>query len=198
MIRLQDVNFETAKATLLAESLPVLDVVTGNYFSGNNIDVGIYDGGENEIITNNVMANTGTASYCGDCQGSTWTHNTVTNGTWNVNGKTLNGRDALLRDNIFLGTSTYKFFEGAVLGCTSNCIATHNLFKSSGSGTNNLIGTPTFTGGASPATWAGWKLATGSVGMKAGTDGQDMGTTYYGSVTNATAPQAPQKVKVLP
>ena len=172
--------------------------ITGNYFSGNHIDVGIYDGGENEVITNNVFINSGEGSSCGDCAGSTWTHNTVTRGMWGINGKTLSGSNALVRDNIFLGSSGFTFNQNGTLGCTSNCIATHNLFKSSGSGTNNLIGTPTFTGGASPATWAGWQLATGSLGMKAGTDGQDMGTTYYGSVTNATAPPAPQKMKVLP
>ncbi|MGZ3775975.1 MAG: hypothetical protein ACXVCY_19365, partial [Pseudobdellovibrionaceae bacterium] len=46
---------------------------------------------------------------------------------------------------------------------------------------NNLIGMPTFVGGSTPQTFAGFQLSAGSIGVMAATDGKDMGTNYYGS-----------------
>jgi hypothetical protein len=53
---------------------------------------------------------------------------------------------------------------------TSN---THNMW--SGASSPNISGTPTFVGGASPTTWAGFELTSGSTGHNAGTDGLDVG-----------------------
>ena len=50
---------------------------------------------------------------------------------------------------------------------------TNNLF--SGAGAPNIDGSPTFVGGASPSTWAGFELAPSSPGHLAATDGTDVG-----------------------
>ncbi len=53
---------------------------------------------------------------------------------------------------------------------------THNLIAASGSwGSSNLVGRPTYTGGASPTTWAGFRLAPGSPGSDRASDGLDVG-----------------------
>ena len=70
-------------------------------------------------------------------------------------------------------------------GCTG-CTIRYNLCDSAGrveNGTNQILGTPKFVGGAmaSITTWAGWELASGSIGENAGFTGQDVGTLYYGS-----------------
>jgi hypothetical protein len=70
-----------------------------------------------------------------------------------------------------------------------------NQFTSSGSaiGTNSLIGMPTFVGGSSPATWAGYALTSSSIGHLAATDGTDLGANFFGAgtlppVASLTAP----------
>ena len=50
---------------------------------------------------------------------------------------------------------------------------THNLW--SGASSPNMNGTPTFAGGSSPTTWAGFELTSGSAGHAGGSDGLDVG-----------------------
>lgn len=67
-------------------------------------------------------------------------------------------------------------------GCatTGTCTFTHNMFSGTSTGTNNIAGTPTYTGGASPSTWQGWKLTGASTGHNAALDnGHDMGSNYF-------------------
>jgi hypothetical protein len=53
---------------------------------------------------------------------------------------------------------------------TSN---TNNMW--SGASPPNINGSPTFTGGSNPTTWAGFELSSGSTGRNAGSDGQSVG-----------------------
>jgi hypothetical protein len=45
----------------------------------------------------------------------------------------------------------------------------------SGASGSNFLGTPQFVGGANPTTYAGFKLAPGSPGKGAASDGLDVG-----------------------
>ena len=83
------------------------------------------------------------------------------------------------------------------IACT-NCPLSYNMFSSGTQGSNAITGTPTYVGGGTkPAAWAGWELAAGSVGKSNAHDGQDRGTTYYGTgtitppPTDTTAPTTP-------
>ena len=82
-----------------------------------------------------------------------------------------NGGSGTYTNNIMQGTS----FSSGPLGSCSSCTFTHNQFTSSGSGTNNIIGTPIYVGGALPTTFSGWQLTSGSPGYRAASDGTDMG-----------------------
>jgi hypothetical protein len=50
---------------------------------------------------------------------------------------------------------------------------TNNMW--SGASSPDINGTPTYTGGTNPTTWAGFELSSGSTGHDAGTDGLDVG-----------------------
>ena len=171
--------------------------ITGNYFTNNTIYVGMYDGGKNESITNNVFGPSSTNEQklqLGSIQGLTFTHNTV-KGNFVVaqgakNGMTRNS-NATYRNNIFDGTSIAD--TGDQPGCATGCVYESNLFSSSSNarGTGNTIAKPTYVAGASPANWAGYQLATGSAGYRAATDAADLGVTYYGPGSAAPVALAP-------
>ena len=181
--------------------------VTGNYFINNSVDLGFYDGGNAEVFTHNVIqhsSSTGSSGQLGTIRNPIFQHNTVKNATISFNGKPENGPSSnlLMQDNIFIGSSKVSLSQNGTPACT-NCTVTHNLFDSSGnaSGTNNIIGAPTFLGGTSPSTWAGYQLATGSLGKNSASDGLDMGTTYYGQggiSQPPPTPAAPKNLIILP
>jgi hypothetical protein len=52
----------------------------------------------------------------------------------------------------------------------------HNLVRQ-GAAAGDIVGTPAFTGGTAPASYAGHMLATGSPGENAASDGADTGIT---------------------
>jgi hypothetical protein len=145
--------------------------VTGNWFHDNGDGSGgvmTPDGTQNTIITNNVFASTGYAYAvnCGGCVNVLIEHNTV-NPSQAIHFANANGGGAssgnTLRNNILLGGSQNQ-------GTT----VTFNLYASGGTGTN-INGTPTYVGGSTPSTYAGYALTTGSTGHNAASDGHDMG-----------------------
>lgn len=160
--------------------------IIGNYFFDNDVIIMAPDGSENEIVTNNVMIGGGSyrpAVQFGSAKSLTFTHNTVKGINVRIDKKSERpdpSTNAVVRNNIMIDAD---FWFGP--SCL-NCITDRNLFSISGnsSGTNSLIGNPVFIGGVSPVTWAGYQLATSSLGYKAGTDSLDLGTTYYGSGTS--------------
>lgn len=168
-----------------------ITTVTNNHFVNNSVDLGFYDGGESEVFTNNVFEHSsanGVAVQCGSISDPLFEHNTVRNATINFNGKPENGptTNLLLRNNLFINSSGVNLLQNGDPACTS-CVVTDNQFQSGGSGSNQLSGAPTFVSGSPPATWAGYRLTTGSIGYQAGTDGQDMGTTYYGAESGSSS-----------
>ena len=177
--------------------------ITGNYFFNNTIYIGMYDGGSNETITNNVFGPSSTNEQklqLGSIQGLTFTHNTV-KGRFVVAQGAKNGMkkniNAVYRNNVFDGTSIAD--TGDQPGCASGCVYDSNLFTSNARGTNTTVATPSYTGGSNPSTWAGFQLTPSSAGYKDATDGTDLGVTYYGPGTSGTQPvslPAPTSLRV--
>ncbi len=55
----------------------------------------------------------------------------------------------------------------------------NNLFSNGNAGTSGTTGTPTFSGGSSPSTWSGFRLASGSLGTSKASDGTNVGANYF-------------------
>jgi hypothetical protein len=170
--------------------------ITGNYFVNNTAHLGAYDGGDTETVTNNVFTS-GIVSLKGH-RNDVVTHNTFAGTSVIIDNKPEDPQTSglLLRDNLFRGSS-----PSIGNGCAS-CTITHNMFSSGGTGTNNIIGSPTFIGGTTPSTWVGYRLAVGSIGKGAATDGQDMGANSFGDGTITPpppppVPAAPTNVRVV-
>jgi hypothetical protein len=170
-------------------------LVTGNLFEDADVFIMSPDGCSNVTVENNVFNGAGMEYQYklqfGSCSKLTFRHNTLRDAGVAIDSK--NGErassDALVENNILLGFSNFKTSNGA--GC-SNCTFRSNLFDSSGDARGTYVtGTPTFVGGSLPTAWAGWQIASGSVGDNAGSDGKDMGTLYYGSGTPAPTEPPP-------
>lgn len=153
-------------------------VIRGNYFHNQNGNISAYimqaDGGEGNIIEDNVFAGGGGLTYgitLYSDNGSIIRHNTFGRGVggFNVPSGTLNlgnksgdpvSTGTIISDNIIASASGGPF------------TGDHNLTQSS-MGAGNIVGTPSFVG---PLTsYAGWHLASGSPGKGAASDGLDIG-----------------------
>jgi hypothetical protein len=152
-------------------------VVTGNHFRDFDAAIMSPDGGDHDVITDNVIDSTAgavNAVQFGSVVDTTFAHNTVRGTAVNMDHKTGSPASSggILRDNIMIDAE----FHASSSDCTS-CTISHNLFDSSStaSGSNAVIGTPTFVGGANPTTYAGFALASGSAGQAAASDGLDIG-----------------------
>jgi hypothetical protein len=156
-----------------------------NLFRNGDTYIMAPDGSNGVTVVDNVFD--GTASeyeykiQFGSAANPVFRHNTLldTSAAFDSKDGEPASSNAVGRDNLFDGFSHIKTAGGS--GCTG-CTFSSNLFADAGnaSGSDNVIGTPAYTGGANPPTWAGWQLAAGSPGVGAATDGADLGTTYYG------------------
>jgi hypothetical protein len=162
--------------------------VFGNYFENNTINIGYYDGGSGMTFTNNIVngQNGGGQSFqMGGIIGFDFSHNTLKGVNVEYGSKAADPPNSgwVLQNNILVGGTAF-IRAGDQPGCGSNCIIRYNVVDGTSTidtpptPTNTESGTPTFVGGASPSTWAGWKL-TGSVGVGTANDGKDRGTTYF-------------------
>jgi hypothetical protein len=153
------------------------------------------DGGDHEVIEDNVIVarEYRQAVQLGSQLGTRFSHNTVIGTDVHMDSKSggIASRDGTLRDNILVGG---MFGTSGGSGCAV-CSITHNLFDSAGNATGSsaLIGMPLFTGGASPATYAGFELATGAWGRLVASDGADRGARF-----RAAAPPPATPRPVLP
>lgn len=151
-------------------------VIVGNFFVGNTVAFGFYDGEDGMVIRDNVVNG---AEVCdlGTLTNLLMIHNTFRTTQCRIGGINFpGGGSGLITDNIFHGGSIVN--GSSAFGGTR----THNQFATSGaqSGTNNIIGAPTYTGGSAPATWAGWQLTSGSIGFGVASDTGDMGAATFG------------------
>jgi hypothetical protein len=153
-------------------------VVTGNLFTDFDTAIMSPDGGTTEVITDNVFDSTSGSSNAiqmGSVTATTFAHNTVRGTSVNMDHKDeviTNSSDGLLRDNVMVEA----FFKAGPSVCT-NCTVSYNLFDTAvnASGTTTAVGTPTFTGGSTPTTFAGYTLTAGSPGKGTASDGLDRG-----------------------
>jgi hypothetical protein len=172
--------------------------IVGNYFHDDDTIVMAPDGGENEVISDNVMVGAGYAPavQLGSHRGSQFVHNTVKAIEVHMDHKSgaAPSTGGVVRDNVFVDANTNASDPGNCSGCT----VSSNLFAASkdSSGTGLLVGMPSFIGGASPTTYAGYQLAPGSPGKGTASDGTDRGIRIAPSATPpAAAPVAAAKTR---
>ena len=175
------------------------NVIEGNYFINNTVNIGIYDGGSpNSVVRNNVFDvpnGSNQALQLGGINGMVMEHNTFKNTILGVGTKSSMSQNTnwVVQNNIFENSDFTA--SGDQPGCGSNCIVRYNLKSNGGTtnptGTNNITGNAQYVGVGSVTNWAGWQLAAGSPGKNAGNDGLDMGTTYYGL-------EAEEAIRLLP
>lgn len=162
--------------------------IVGNYFVGDTVFIGEYDGGSNENFVDNVFVDpvgNDQPVIIGSIEGGSFAHNTV-RGNFVVAQGAKSGmprvRNFAYRNNIFDGSEISD--RGDQPGCVSGCVYEYNLFssKANARGTNVLVGVPTYVGGAKPAAWSGYRLVAvpPSLGVRAGSDGKDLGATWFG------------------
>ncbi len=158
--------------------------VRGNYFhdqqASASCSVGSFDGGSDHLIEDNVVVGSDDCffgMYLMQDSDSIVRHNTfvfgdcaegIDCGEIVINGKTGGGSGTLYRDNIFT-----RFSNGGSFPSTFS--ADHNLTRDVIAGTANVVGTPVFVGGATPTSYAGFKLADGSPGEGTASDDLDRG-----------------------
>jgi len=160
--------------------------IVGNFFRNGDVYIMAPDGGENEVITDNVFSGSGYywKVQLGSHDNGKFQHNTVV-GAMGISLDAKTDREpstgAVVQNNLMAG-STFKTTDSNGRQACSGCTFSSNQFKANGDalGTSNVIGAPTFTGGASPTTWAGFKLLPSSLGYKAASDSADMGANYFG------------------
>jgi hypothetical protein len=152
-------------------------VVRGNYFHDNGDGTGgleSFDGDDYGTVTNNVFVCTCIYPYSVAASGGdNWVvkHNTFAGGGYvsfaNANdGETASGN--LVRDNVFTSGGGISA-RGSTWGTND-----HNL-NAGVPGPGNLKGTPVFVGGKKPKSYQGYRLARGSPGKGAASDGGDLG-----------------------
>ena len=159
-------------------------VVRGNWvhLTADYTSQGItaYDGITRATITDNVVdirRAWGIELYSDN--GSTVSHNVIKYvggdcyygnpcGSIDINRKTADpaGTGTIVTDNVVLSITANN---GSTIAKRD-----HNLLRVRG-GTGDLVGTPTFVGGANPTSWDGFHLTAGSAGHNAASDGKDVG-----------------------
>jgi len=159
------------------------DVIAGNFGASGGCTQGIdaFDGAGSDVIEDNVIAGCSVWSLvaAGDSPGSTVEHNSVigANG-FECGSKTGNPESTpTVQDNILENGLHTEAINAGAPDCVP-IVDSHNMnfpaFATTHSA-SDFIGTPTFAGGATPNTYAGFALATGSPGRNAASDGLDAG-----------------------
>jgi hypothetical protein len=159
--------------------------IRGNYFHGANMRAGViagYDGVTRALIEHNVIDVAGPAGRpwaieLGSDNGSIVRHNTLVGGTceWAmpcgiIYTDAKSGMPASTGTVIVDNVAT----RVEVRAGSTNIARHHNMVRES-PGAGDFLGTPLFTGGARPTSYAGFHLATGSPGKQAASDGTDVG-----------------------
>ena len=155
-------------------------IVRGNYFRDVATGIMAPDGGDHELIEDNVF-DTGGYPYAimlGGDDGSIIRHNTIPDlggcfdaapcGTLLINADATGraSRGTIVRDNILGRLSIVDGTEPA---------SDHNLIAVGDGAPGDTAGRPAFAGGAQPATRAGFALAARSAGLGTASDGGDVG-----------------------
>lgn len=164
------------------------NVIEGNYFYNNTVNIGIYDGGSDYIIRDNVFDTPNDLDYSALQLGGINTllmeHNTFINtvlgiGTKHTNSPNINWT---VQNNIF--DNSFFTASGDQPGFGDNGVKQFNMKSRGGTtnpeGTNNIIDNAVYSGKGSLFNWIGWELKESSPGKKSGNDKKDLGVNYYG------------------
>ena len=171
--------------------------INGNWFDNVEVVLQHHDATVPVVFTNNLVTNAvqmWVYSTPGNASNSRIEHNTFYNlglAMWGTTGSGVSDTTGLVAQNNILIGSTASPSTCSAGSCTFASNVCQTSSQCSFNGSNTMVGTPIFSGGAlgSITTWAGWKLATSSIGLAKGTDGKDVGINYYGS--SSTVPAEP-------
>lgn len=164
--------------------------IKGNYFHNVSDCILLDDGSSNYLIEDNVCSTGSGSSYWmqfGGASNITLNHNTVISSVGAQYGNDHNGNpssNVTFTNNIFY--SLPQDNPGQPVSGTFT--ESYNLCLSGCSGSHDVNGTPTYVGGASPSSYAGFALTSGSLGHAAASDGTDIGFST-GTITGG--PSAP-------
>jgi parallel beta-helix repeat protein len=174
-------------------------VISGNYLHGNDTGIMAPDGESNPTITNNVIVQTAYPwpIVIGGWVGGTITHNTfptraalcsfsISCGTLHI----VNGTDGTPSSNL---TIRDNIFGGRDVTGGSTAVENYNIFPTgqAGTGANDIAGTPTYSGGATPTTLAGFALTSTSIGKGNASDSTDRGANVATAGIQNGAPTPP-------
>jgi parallel beta-helix repeat protein len=170
--------------------------ITGNYIHGNSTGLllGVMD---NILIQNNVLVTDGeypdqiVIFVCGN-KNNVIRHNTLANGA-NIRFQD-DGCGPTVSETAYDNVVTGRIRADATMNMATATIG-YNLTPVTLAGTNNLVGRPTYVGGSSPSTLAGYQLASNSLGYRSASDGTDRGNNF-GTGTGTALPP-PQNLRVL-
>src|ERR1700754_2611212 len=157
-------------------------VITGNWMHDNATGIMAPDGSSQETITNNVIQTTGYPwpIILGAGVGDTVAHNTLPSGGDIAIDKANDGSTSS-------GDTVYNNIADAVVntsgGAPQGTTADYNLLSGRTIGAHDVKGSPTYSGGSSPSSFAGFGLASGSAGVSKANDGRNIGVdaTVFGS-----------------
>ncbi|MDB6000576.1 MAG: hypothetical protein JWP52_2275 [Rhizobacter sp.] len=167
--------------------------VIGNFFANGDTFIMAPDGGNTEKFIDNVFK--GDNGYfwkiqLGSHANDVFDHNTIIGAVGvSIDAKTgsSSSSNATVTNNILVDSSFKTKNSNGAEAC-NNCTFSGNVFNTSGNarGTGTIMGTPSFVGGAKPATWDGFKLQAGSPGYQAAPDKSNMGTRVFPGSASAT------------
>ena|GEM_PF-2013204 len=152
-----------------------------DYFHDDQVGIVDYDSRTNGMVVSNsvfvnVPANNGSGNPCDAiCLtggiGLSVSHTTMKSAYINLGGNHSGtpATNTSVRDSILAAP------PGTDAGSTFTALDHNICMSGTCTGTGSLNGTPTWTGGASPIAYAGFALASGSLGKNAASDGTDMG-----------------------
>jgi Bacterial Ig domain/Right handed beta helix region len=162
-------------------------VVRGNYIHDTASGIMSGDGTDHELIEHNVILRTGNAPIIlGPDDGSVVRHNTLmgtlrvcAGGSGACNGSAPSS-GTVVKDNVV----TTLFTNAAPGNPATYAEEDYNLINSRdggpAAGAHDITGKPTFVGGVTPTTFAGFELAASSKGKGNASDGTDRGANVTG------------------
>jgi hypothetical protein len=163
----------------------------GNYFYNVSDCFLLDDGSSNTLIEDNVCrTSTSNSSYWmqfGGASKITLNHNTIISAAGSQYGNDHNSNpssNVTFTNNIFPSQPSQN--PGQPVSGTF--LSDYNLCGSSCTGSHSMTGTPVYVGGSSPTTYAGYALASGSMGKVAANDAIDIGIAV--TVTVQVTPPA--------
>jgi hypothetical protein len=167
-------------------------LIRGNWFHGVSVGIMAADGADHEIVEDNVIEGATYAIQLGADKGSIIRHNTLPDAACDFNKRcgiiSLGGKQAFkgsgtaIEDNILSEIS----FQGSTPADDFNLLAVV-----AGRGGNDLRGLPTYVGGTSPTSYAGFALADGSRGKGTASDGLDRGIRLGGRPDGTAGDRVP-------